>query len=223
MIGFGPLRLLSRAVAVEAQFAEGPVADLGCGARPYSKFFDCAYLGFDLGTTHGSPDVVCVAEQMPIRSMSVRTAISTQQLEHVSDPDEVLCEAWRILEPGGRLLLSTHGVWAHHPDPVDYWRWTEEGLMRLLDQHDFGTERIHRLGGSVLAGALLAAYPLSGVTRSRRRSAALAAQVAIAIVNLIAIPLDWLAERLLPRHYASVGYLVVATKVMPPPPPTQLR
>ena len=34
--------------------------------------------------------------------------------------------------PGGRVLASTHGVQVYHPSPVDYWRWTHDGLTRLF-------------------------------------------------------------------------------------------
>ncbi len=43
-------------------------------------------------------------------------------------PGLYLSECFRVLRPGGQLLLSTHGVFPYHPDPVDLWRWTCEGL-----------------------------------------------------------------------------------------------
>jgi hypothetical protein len=33
------------------------------------------------------------------------------------------------------VLASTHGVQVYHPSPVDYWRWTHEGLRRLFSQN----------------------------------------------------------------------------------------
>ena len=30
---------------------------------------------------------------------------------------------------------STHGVQVYHPSPVDYWRWTHEGLRRVFEQN----------------------------------------------------------------------------------------
>ena len=42
-------------------------------------------------------------------------------------------ELRRVTAPGGRVLASTHGVQVYHPSPVDYWRWTHEGLRRLFE------------------------------------------------------------------------------------------
>jgi SAM-dependent methyltransferase len=58
-------------------------------------------------------------------------------LEHVPSPPEYLAEAYRLLKPSGTLLLSTHGHWIYHPDPSDYWRWTREGLVRLVEAAGF--------------------------------------------------------------------------------------
>ena len=38
----------------------------------------------------------------------------------------------RILKPGGILWLTTHGMWPHHPTPKDNYRWTLEGLEKIL-------------------------------------------------------------------------------------------
>jgi hypothetical protein len=33
------------------------------------------------------------------------------------------------------VLASTHGVQVYHPSPVDYWRWTHEGLKVLFERN----------------------------------------------------------------------------------------
>jgi hypothetical protein len=110
------------------------------------------------------------------------------------------------------LLLSTHGVWAIHPDPHDYWRWTEEGLCNLVESQGFDVARVHRLGGSVLAGGLLAIYPLGGIAASGPRALQPLARLAISLCNTILEFFDRTLIRRLPRHYGSVGYLIVARK-----------
>lgn len=63
--------------------------------------------------------------------------LSTQVLEHIATPQAYLAEAWRLLKPGGTLLLTTHGTFPDHPCPHDYHRWTKEGLERLVSESDF--------------------------------------------------------------------------------------
>jgi SAM-dependent methyltransferase len=44
---------------------------------------------------------------LPLASSSVDVVIMSEFIEHLVDPDNALDEAWRVLVPGGTLLLST--------------------------------------------------------------------------------------------------------------------
>jgi SAM-dependent methyltransferase len=59
----------------------------------------------------------------------------------VPQPAAVLAEAWRVLRPGGVLLLSAPFFWPLHEEPHDYYRYTRHGLQHLLEQAGF--EAIH--------------------------------------------------------------------------------
>jgi SAM-dependent methyltransferase len=44
---------------------------------------------------------------LPVASSSVDVVIMSELIEHLVDPDNALDEAWRVLVPGGTVLLST--------------------------------------------------------------------------------------------------------------------
>ena len=63
------------------------------------------------------------------------------------------------MRPGGRVLLSTHGVYPYHPNPEDLWRWTHSGLDRLFrDNGDWSSVSVSAGAGTAGTVAMLAAH-----------------------------------------------------------------
>ena len=135
----------------------GKVLDYGCAEMPYRHFFGSAVevVGADLPGNPHAALTLDDAGRVPAPDESFDAALSTQVLEHVEDPALYLSECFRVLRPGGRLLLSTHGVFAYHPDPDDYWRWTCAGLRRAVSQAGFGIDRFEGIVGPAAAGLQL--------------------------------------------------------------------
>ena len=97
--------------------------DVGSSYKPYASLFDgkdARFLALDTPPARPTLDIVGSAETLPVTTGSVDVCLCTQVLEHVERPELVLPELARVLRPGGVLLLSTHGVFHHHPYPHDY-------------------------------------------------------------------------------------------------------
>jgi len=63
--------------------------------------------------------------------------ILEQVLEHVHNPNKGLLNIKQILKSNGLLLITTPFMIKLHGDPYDFWRWTPEGLKKLLEENNY--------------------------------------------------------------------------------------
>jgi SAM-dependent methyltransferase len=133
------------------------ILDYGCAELPYRDFFprEAEYAAADLpGNPRATLDLNADGT-VPAPDDRFDAVVSTQVLEHVADPALYLSEAQRVLKPGGRLLLSTHGTFIYHPDPEDYWRWTGAGLRKAVTDAGLEVVRFEGMIGLLPMGLQL--------------------------------------------------------------------
>jgi SAM-dependent methyltransferase len=132
--------------------------DFGCGNMPYRSLFEPRvgqYVGCDL---QGNEQAECILEQpdrLPFAGGTASVVLSSSVLEHVVDPGTYLAECRRVLADDGLLILSTHGIWRYHPDPLDLWRWTSEGLKRVIQEAGFSILHFRGILGPAATGLQL--------------------------------------------------------------------
>lgn len=124
------------------------VLDVGCGNRPYADLFaDCTYFGANYSVADADPDFVADAMQLPIASHAIDLVFCSQVIEHVQRPWKLIEECFRVLRPGGWLVLSAPFYWPLHEEPHDYFRFTRYGLESLVLGAGFSHCRVECDGG----------------------------------------------------------------------------
>lgn len=90
------------------------------------------YLGCDLSP---GPGVGCVQDvtRLGIRDGSAGTVIMVSTIEHVFGIFDAFTNVARVLSQKGGVIVTSHMDCGIHAYPSDYWRFTPEAFLRLLD------------------------------------------------------------------------------------------
>lgn len=141
--------------------ARGRLLDVGCGDKPYERFFlpyVTEYLGIEHEATFEKtsassgaagkkgPDFVYDGVKLPFPDRSFDTVLNVQVLEHTPYPGRLVCEISRVLTDEGLLILIAPFQFRLHEQPHDYFRYTSHGLRHLCDEAGLEIVEIHQQG-----------------------------------------------------------------------------
>jgi SAM-dependent methyltransferase len=111
---------------------------LDVGARraereTFAQGFD--YTGLDLAPDGGRVIAgdICHCPELPDDHYDV--VASFDVFEHLERPWDAAAECIRVTRPGGLLVHRTLFAYRYHPSPVDYWRFSAQGLAHLFTRH----------------------------------------------------------------------------------------
>ena len=157
--GFNPT--WQRHVAAYATAADllppGRVLDLGCGVgHSYDLLAPRTTVGVDVDLTalRGQERETVAADMraLPFRDRSFASVLAVHSIEHVPDPERVLPEVRRVLEPeGAAVFVTPNRLTFARPDeiidPYHFVEYDSRELARLLDRW-FDEVELHGLHGS---------------------------------------------------------------------------
>lgn len=125
--------------------------DIGAQNGPYAAQFP-RRIGLDIQPGAGV-HIIGDAQALCIRDRAFEVVLCTEVLEHLPEPQRAIDEMYRVLEPGGELLLTTRFLFPLHDTPHDYFRFTKYGLRHLLRR--FEIVALHEETDSIGALAVL--------------------------------------------------------------------
>ena len=115
---------------VQAHGSSGRTLDVGAQNGPYAAFFPNR---IPLDIVRGRDvRIIGDAQALGLADEVFDVVLCTEVLEHLPEPQRAIDEMFRVLRPGGTLLLTTRFLFPIHDAPNDYFRFTKYGLRHLL-------------------------------------------------------------------------------------------
>jgi len=146
--------LQAEAVQYASQYAHGKLLDVGCGRKPFLPLFRDkvdSYTGIDVPTTihkNDGIDASASGTHLPFKRDSFDTIISTSVMEHVSEPQQMMDEMFRVLRKKGHILITVPFQYGLHEQPRDFYRYSKYALRHMAEKSGFRVVEIKPLGGA---------------------------------------------------------------------------
>ena len=103
-----------------------------------------AYRGFRSWRSLSYPEFdLC---RPPTTMLAADLVFCEQVLEHVLEPSAAMDTLRELVRPGGHLIVNTPFLIRIHREPGDYWRFTADGLRRLLEKAGLEIVRMRTWG-----------------------------------------------------------------------------
>jgi 2-polyprenyl-3-methyl-5-hydroxy-6-metoxy-1,4-benzoquinol methylase len=151
----------SRCRRIERRVASGKLLDIGCGRGDFlqimrAKGWECVGTEIEESTAIYGNQVLGLdvrvgsLENLGIPDSSFNVITMWHVLEHLKRPETALRECWRILRPGGMLVVAVPNGesvqatisgrhWFLLDVPRHLYHFSSRNLMRLLHMHGFDT------------------------------------------------------------------------------------
>lgn len=116
----------------------GEVLDVGGGRNPdYFSYFQKEHMTSLRSIDGSSHQIDFETDPLPFADKSIDTVILSNVLEHIYNHSFLVAEIKRILTQKGRVVGFVPFWVGYHADPHDYFRYTNEALVRIFGDAGF--------------------------------------------------------------------------------------
>jgi len=148
----------------------GRVLDIGCGIGDMLKFRPNT-TGVDINPhtvawccSHGLDAYEMEHDVLPFEEGSFQGVVLDNVIEHIQDPESLLSEIHRVLEPVGVLVVGVPGLRGYASDPDHKIFYDEPRLVKVLNNAGFTLKHVMHLPIPIPGlGRWLRQYCLYGV------------------------------------------------------------
>ncbi|MBW4443227.1 MAG: methyltransferase domain-containing protein [Plectolyngbya sp. WJT66-NPBG17] len=116
---------------------DGYSLNIGAGASQ-TKIPTCIELEYSIFHT---TDVVADSHYLPFKDNSFEAVVSFNVFEHLYEPNRAAKEIFRVLKPGGKLIMRTAFLQPLHEEPYHFYNATKYGVMNWFS--GFEIENCH--------------------------------------------------------------------------------
>lgn len=147
----------------EEEFRGEKLIDIGCGDQPFRKFIKkqgIQYKSLDIKQNMGGSIDYIAQIDKPLGREVLKEEYSiilcTEVLEHVADWETTFENFFKVLRPGGVVIITAPFFYFLHEEPYDFWRPTSHAFNYFAERFNFSVLINQQLGdGWDVLGSLL--------------------------------------------------------------------
>jgi len=137
----------------------GVCIDLAAGNNPsYHRYWNLSkeqVIKADYNKEKDIDVIVNLNHQLPFKNNYADNIFLFNAIYIIKRPEDLLKEIYRVLKPGGTFFLNSPLITNEAPEPHDYFRFTSEGIKKILVQASFLHIELYKIGERATAAASL--------------------------------------------------------------------
>ncbi len=137
----------------------GRILDLGAGTKrsSYLHFLrvndQARIVSIDVSPERGPDMIGNLEEGLPVKDAEFNNILCFNLLEHIFNYQNLIDESFRVLKGGGQIIGYVPFLVKFHPDPDDYFRYSKQGLAKILSRPGFKNVQTIFIGAGPLTAA----------------------------------------------------------------------